>query len=53
MIATAKINVLSNYAIELAAEKRMSALRTGDFGEKTALFNTLNDEQKITLRKHA
>ena len=51
MIATAKINVLSNYAIELAAEKRMSALRTGDFGEKTALFNTLNDEQKITLRK--
>ena len=51
MIATAKINVLSNYAVELPAEKRMSALRTGNFGEKTALFNTLTDEQKITLRK--
>ena len=51
MIATAKINVLSNYAVELPPEKRMSALRTGDFGEKTALFNTLTDEQKITLRK--
>lgn len=51
MIATAKINVLSNYAVELSAEKRMSALRTGNFGEKTALFNTLTDEQKITLRK--
>lgn len=51
MIATAKINVLSNYAVELPAAKRMSALRTGDFGDKTALFNTLTDEQKITLRK--
>ena len=51
MIATAKINVLSNYAVELPAQKRMSALRTGNFGEKTALFNTLTDEQKITLRK--
>lgn len=51
MIATAKINVLSNYAVELPAQDRMSALRTGDFGEKTALFNTLTDEQKITLRK--
>lgn len=51
MIATAKINVLSNYAVELPSQGRMSALRTGDFGEKTALFNTLTDEQKITLRK--
>ena len=31
MIATAKINVLSNYAVELPAQKRMSALRTGNF----------------------
>ncbi len=51
MIATAKINVLSNYAVELPSQDRMSALRTGNFGEKTALFNTLTDEQKITLRK--
>ena len=51
MIATAKINVLADYAIDLPPEKRMSALRTGDFGNKTSLFATLNEEQRITLRK--
>jgi len=51
MIATAKVNVLANYAIELPAEQRLSALRRGDFGDKTALYNTLDDAQKIVLRK--
>lgn len=48
---TAKINVLASYAIELPPEKIMSALRTGDFGDKTKLFNTLDETGKADLRK--
>ena len=48
---TAKINVLTEHAVNLPEEKRLSALRTGDFGDKTALFNTLDETSKAVLRK--
>ena len=47
----AKINVLSGYAVDLPATKRLAALRRGDFGGKTFLYNTLDKDAQAELRK--
>ena len=51
MIAEAKVSALTDYVVDLPAEQRLSALRTGDLGDKTALFNTLDGAQKADVRK--
>jgi hypothetical protein len=51
MIAEAKVSALTDYVVDLPAEQRLSALRTGDLGDKTALFNTLDGAQKAEVRK--
>ena len=51
MIAEAKISALTDYVVELPTERRLSALRTGNLGDKTALFNTLDGAQKAEVRK--
>ena len=51
MVAEAKVSALTDYVVDLPAEQRLSALRTGDLGDKTALFNTLDGAQKAEVRK--
>jgi hypothetical protein len=51
MIAEAKISALTGYVVELPTERRLSALRTGNLGDKTELFNTLDGAQKAEVRK--
>lgn len=47
----AKINVLTRYAVDLPTMKRLEAIRRGDFGEKTFLYNTLDEDAQADLRK--
>jgi hypothetical protein len=51
MIAEAKVSALTDYVVDLPTEQRLSALRTGNLGDKTQLFNTLDGAQKAELRK--
>lgn len=51
MIAEAKVSALTDYVVDLPAEQRLSALRTGNLGDKTQLFNTLDGAQKADVRK--
>lgn len=46
-----KRDVLSEHIQSLPKEKQLSALRTGNLGEKTALYNTMSDADKIEFRK--